>query len=65
MVLQLNGLNNVKTTHIIAGGLNDGLSGHETWLDLTHISNTIAWVIEHPCLIPLIEIRANYLNLNK
>ena len=63
--LQLNGLNNIKTTHIIAGGLNDGLPGHETWLDLTHISNTIAWVIKHPCLIPLIEIRANYLNLNK
>ena len=45
--------------------LNDGKSGHETWLDLTHIANTVTWVINHPCLIPLIEIRANYLNLNK
>jgi len=63
--LQLNGANNIKTTHIIAGGLNDGKSGHETWLDLTHIANTVTWVINHPCLIPLIEIRANYLNLNK
>jgi hypothetical protein len=57
--LQLNGLNNIKTTHIIAGGLNDGLSGHENWLDLTQVAKTIAWVIEHPCLIPLIEIQAN------
>jgi len=63
--LQLNGLNNIKTTHIIAGGLNDGLPGHETWLDLVHIANTITWVIEHPCLIPLIEIRANYTKSNK
>ena len=36
--LQLNGLNNIKTTHIIAGGLNDGLSGHENWLDLTQVA---------------------------
>jgi len=63
--LQLNGFNNIKTTHIIAGGLNDGLSGHENWLDLTQVAETIAWIIEHPCLIPLIEIRANDLDLNK
>jgi hypothetical protein len=62
--LQLNGLNNIKTTHIVAGGLNDGIPGHENWLDLTHIANTIVWIIEHPCLIPLIEIRANFLNTN-
>ena len=63
--LQLNGLSNIKTTHIIVGGLNDGLSGHENWVDLTQVVDTIAWIIKHPCLIPLIEIRANYLNLNK
>lgn len=59
--LQLNGVNNIKTTHIVAGGLNDGIPGHQNWLDLAHIAETIAWVIEHPCLIPLIEIRANHL----
>ena len=63
--LQLNGLNNIKTTHIVAGGLDDGTPGHENWLDLTHIAKTIGWVIEHPCLIPLIEIRANCLMNNK
>ena len=63
--LQLNGLNNIKTTHIIAGGLNDGIPGHENWLDLMHIAKTIGWVIEHPCLIPLIEIRANCLTLDE
>jgi hypothetical protein len=63
--LQLNGLNNIKTTHIVAGGLNDGVPGHENWLDLTHIARTIVWVIEHPCLIPLIEIRANCSTLNE
>ena len=59
--LQLNGVNGIKTTHIIAGGINDGLPGHENWLDLTHIARTISWVIDHPCLIPLIEIQANYI----
>lgn len=63
--LQLNGLNNIKTTHIIAGGLNDNAPGHETWLELTHIADTIAWVMAHPCIIPLIEIRANHLKPNK
>jgi hypothetical protein len=63
--LQLNGLNNIKTTHIIAGGLNDGIPEHKNWLDLTHIAETIVWVIEHPCLIPLIEIRANGLTRNE
>jgi hypothetical protein len=41
--LQLNGVNGIKTTHIIAGGLNDGLSGHETWLDLAQIANIISF----------------------
>jgi len=63
--LQLNGANNIKTTHIIAGGLNDGLPSHESWLDLTQVAETIGWVIEHSCLIPLIEIRANYLKHDK
>ena len=63
--LQLNGLDNIKTTHIVAGALNDGLPGNENWLDLTHIADTIVWVIEHPCLIPLIEIRANCLTPNE
>ena len=56
--LQLNGKNGIKTTHITAGGLNDGLPEHNDWLDLTHIAQTIQWILMHPCEIPLIEIQA-------
>lgn len=53
--LQLNS-SKIKTTHIIAAGLNDGVKGHETWLDLSHVASTIKWVLDHPCQIPLLEI---------
>jgi hypothetical protein len=56
--LQLNEKNGIKTTHITAGGLNDGLPEHSDWLDLTHIAQTIQWILQHPCAIPLIEIHA-------
>lgn len=54
--LQLNSLNNIKTTHITAGGLNDGKPGHENWLDLAHIADLLEWTINHPCTIPIIGI---------
>jgi hypothetical protein len=54
--LQLNSLNNIKTTHITAGGLNDGKPGHENWLNLAHMANLIEWIINHPCTIPIIGI---------
>jgi hypothetical protein len=57
--LQLNGKNGIKTTHITAGGLNDGKPEHKEWLDLTHIAQTIQWILMHPCEIPLIEIQAH------
>jgi len=56
--LQLNGKNGIKTTHITAGGLNDGLPEHSDWLNLDHIAQTIQWILQHPCTIPLIEIHA-------
>jgi hypothetical protein len=56
--LQLNGKNNIKTTHIIVGGLNDGKPGHEHWLDLIHIATTIKWILSNPYQVPLIEIQA-------
>jgi len=55
----------IKTTHIVAGGLNDNKPGHELWLDLTHMADIISWIISHPCMIPLIEIHANLLKPNK
>ena len=56
--LQLNGKHNRKTTHIIAGGLNDGNPEHESWLDLTHVATTIKWILSNPYQVPLIEIQA-------
>lgn len=56
--LQLNGKNGIKTTHITAGGLNDGQPEHSDWLDLMHLAETIQWILQHPCEIPLIEIQA-------
>ena len=56
--LQLGGKNNIKTTHITAGGLNDGKPGHENWLDLTQVADLIHWVIDHPCNIHSIGISA-------
>jgi hypothetical protein len=55
--LQLNGKNKIKTTHLIAGGLNDGCAGHENWLNLTHIATTIKWILTNPFQTPLIEIQ--------
>jgi hypothetical protein len=54
--LQLNNKSGIKTTHVIAGGINDGLPGHENWLALDQIAETIKWVLEHPVKIPLIAI---------
>lgn len=46
----------IKTTHIIAGGLNDGLAGHEQWLSLDQLAQTIKWVLDNPCRIKLISL---------
>ena len=55
--LQLNNQNHIKTTHIIAGGLNDGKPGHESWLNLDTLAETIAWVLKNPADIPLLYIQ--------
>jgi hypothetical protein len=36
--LQLNNKHGIKTSHIIAGGLNDGKPGHESWLALDSVA---------------------------
>ena len=56
--LQLNLKNQIQSTHIIVGGINDGLPNHSDWLDLGQIANTIKWVLEHPSSIPLLQIEA-------
>jgi len=46
----------LKTTHIVAGGLNDNKPEHKTWIDPIHIVNTIKWVLEQDVDIPIIGI---------
>lgn len=54
--LQLHKKNNIKTTHIIVGGINDGKPGHEDWLKIDNIAKTIKYAVDHPDTIPLISI---------
>lgn len=58
--LQLNDRNGIKTSHITAGGLNDGKPGHEHWLSLDCIADTIEWILNNPNDIPLLEIRPKF-----
>lgn len=53
--LQLND-KNFKTTHIIAGGLNDGNHEHKDWLNIDHLATTIKWILEQPFSVPIIGI---------
>lgn len=57
--LQLNNKSGIKTSHITAGGINDGKLGHEKWLKLDDIANTIEWILNNPNQIPLLEMRPN------
>ena len=55
--LQLDNKKNIKTSHIIAGGLNDGRPENASGLDLDVVANTIAWILENPADIPLLSIQ--------
>ena len=55
--LQLNNKHGIKTSHIIAGGLNDGAPEHATWLNLDYVADTIAWILQNPADIPLLAIQ--------
>jgi len=54
--LSLNGKNKIKTSHIIVGGINDGKPGHEDWLNVRTVAETIKFVIEHPYNITLLAL---------
>ena len=47
---------NFKTTHVVVGGINDGLPGHEKWLDPVAIAEVIKYVIESKVHIPIIGV---------
>ena len=55
--LQLNNKKGIKTSHILAGGLNDGNPEHANWLNLSIVADTIAWILENPADIPLLAIQ--------
>jgi hypothetical protein len=55
--LQLNNKKGIKTSHIIAGGLDDGTPEHANWLNLDLLADTIAWILENPADIPLLAIQ--------
>lgn len=57
--LQLHGQNGMRTTHITAGGLNDGRAENQNGLDLDHVARTIQWVLEQPFCVPLVYIEAD------
>lgn len=56
--LQLNNYKGIRTSHIIAGGLNDGKPDHESWLNLDTLAETIAWIIDNPADVPLLCLQA-------
>jgi hypothetical protein len=56
--LQLNNRNNIRTTHITAGGLNDSKPEHSTWLDLNILADTIDWILANPADIPHLAIES-------
>jgi hypothetical protein len=57
MSLSLNS-NKFRTTHIIAGGLNDNKAGHENWLNPDKVASIINWILHSDLNIPLIGIEA-------
>jgi hypothetical protein len=54
----LTGITGVKTTYIIVGGINDGKSGHEHYLNTTAIANAVVWTIKNPNRIALLQIES-------
>jgi len=57
--LQLNLKNQIRTTHIIVGGINDGQPEHKNWLNLDCIVDAISWVLTNPSSIPLLQIEVD------
>lgn len=54
--LYYNGKNKIKCSHIIVGGINDGLPGHEDWIKPLEIARTIRYVLEHKHSVPITSL---------
>jgi len=51
------GITGVKSTHIIVGGINDGLPEHQNWVLLDHVAQTIKWLLEQPANVSLVQLQ--------
>jgi len=51
--LYYNRKNKIKCSHIILGGINDGLPGHEEWLAPLEIGRAIQYVLENTHDVPI------------
>jgi len=54
--IQLNNKNNIKVTHLILDGINDGKPGHETWLAPSDIADNIFWVLHNKLSVPILGL---------
>lgn len=48
--------NKIKCSHIVVGGINDGIPGHEDWIEPLEIAKTIQYVLEHKYNVPIISL---------
>jgi hypothetical protein len=54
--LQLNNKKGIQTSHITAGGLDDGRPENAHALSLDIVAQTIAWILQNPANIPLVAV---------
>jgi hypothetical protein len=52
--------NTFRTTHMTAGGINDGKSGHEEWLNPIQIARVIEWILNSDVIIPIVGVEQKY-----
>tara|TARA_R110000822_G_scaffold300482_1_gene423872 strand:+ start:203 stop:727 length:525 start_codon:yes stop_codon:yes gene_type:complete len=54
--LMYNNKSNIKSSHIVLGGFNNGDPAHANWLPVKTIAETIKYVLEHTANIPIIGL---------
>lgn len=54
--LMYNKKSNIKSSHIVLGGFDNGDPAHQGWLDVKTVALTIKYVLEHNANIPIIGL---------
>jgi len=54
--LMYNNKSNIKSSHVVLGGFDNGDPTHRGWLDVKTIALTIKYVLEHDANIPIIGL---------